>query len=141
MTRRKSKPATRTMVPPMLPPRWAPDFSQPYHAEGEHPGVAFPIIEGQPLVQRWLEYVHRQPCIYANALFQCLGRIEGHHYGPRGMAQKASDFMMVPLCTGHHREWDTRGAVHPFPRRECELDFYRWQAVHLAQFLETIDGQ
>lgn len=122
----------------MLPPRWAPDFTQPYFADGENPGVAFPVTESIGLAQRWLDYVHRQPC----AITGQRRAIVAHHYGAgSGMGQKCSDFQTVPLTDERHKEFHDTGRIKPFTPEQTRAAFAEWGSTHLAKFLEALNGK
>ena len=42
--------------------------------------------------------------------------VEAHHFGRRGMGQKAPDRQSVPLCVEHHREFHRTGTINGLPR-------------------------
>jgi hypothetical protein len=53
----------------------------------------------------YLRFIRSLPC----ELFPCLadpcqGRVEAHHAGDHGYAQRAPDRTAIPLCARHHRE-------------------------------------
>tara|TARA_Y100001938_G_C8023272_1_gene396539 strand:+ start:329 stop:661 length:333 start_codon:yes stop_codon:yes gene_type:complete len=74
-----------------------------------------------------LAWVHDLGCCLRNAKVadalrpSCMGEIQAHHLlkpwnGSRGMAMKASDKNVIPLCFAHHQALHNRGN---------ELEFFR----------------
>lgn len=65
----------------------------------------------------YLRWIRTLPC----AVFPCIirafpeGRIEAHHAGDHGLAQRAPDRTAIPLCVWHHREGGD--SVHSMGRR------------------------
>ncbi len=58
------------------------------------------------------EYLARVRALECRAagLSPCLGAVEAHHAGRRGLGQRAHDHTAIPLCHGHHMAWhDARG--------------------------------
>lgn len=60
----------------------------------------------------YLDFVREHPCCACGII----PMNEAHHYGPRGMGEKASDLYAVPLCTKHHREFHDKGSIGEFLR-------------------------
>lgn len=69
--------------------------------------------------------VQREPCCACEAPAPS----EAHHAGPRGVSQKTSDFLVVPLCYGCHVCVTRRNAV---PGRSREETRQLIQAVQVA---------
>jgi hypothetical protein len=70
----------------------------------------------------------------------CLGPIEAHHAGRRGMARRAHDNTAVPLCTGHHRDWhDGAGAFKGWTKDQCRA--WTEAAVAATQAAWNVRGQ
>jgi hypothetical protein len=61
-------------------------------------------------------YILSLPCLVCarHGFRQCTAT-EGHHYGPRGLSQKAPDRRMLPLCRVHHRTGSA--AIHVLGKR------------------------
>lgn len=62
-----------------------------------------------------LGFIRSRPCIVCGTDYE----IEAHHLlkpwrGPRGMALKAGDENVVPLCAKHHRELHNNGNEYDF---------------------------
>jgi hypothetical protein len=89
---------------------------------------------------KYLEHVRGRPCCICGAL----PPNDAHHFGPRGMGQKADDRRTVPLCRIHHDEWHTRGAIGPRSqigprsRTAIEREFYRAQVDALLAYADRI---
>lgn len=67
----------------------------------------------------YLAFVRTQMCCSCNASGPC----EAHHFGPRGMSQKADDFHAVPLCTSCHRLFHDKGEILGRDRKATEERF------------------
>lgn len=64
------------------------------------------------------------------------GPCEAHHWGPRGMGQKASDFRTVPLCVSCHREFHDTGRVSALGPK-MEAAFYEQMVRSLVIWAES----
>jgi hypothetical protein len=49
--------------------------------------------------EAYKRFVRRFPCVVCGET----RRIETAHFGPHGIAQKSSDYSVLPLCPEHHR--------------------------------------
>lgn len=55
---------------------------------------------------KYLAWIRTLPCeIFPGDIFSpaCGGRVEAHHAGDHGLAQKPPDRTAIPLCAKHHR--------------------------------------
>ena len=52
----------------------------------------------------YLRWVKGLPCA-APRNHSCVGPVEAHHAGERGVGRKADDTTAIPLCTLAHRDW------------------------------------
>lgn len=55
----------------------------------------------------YLDFVREHPCMECHAP----GPSDPHHYGPRGMGQKADDYRTVPLCRRDHDFFHDHGRL------------------------------
>lgn len=83
---------------------------------------------------KYLEHVRERPCCICGASPPS----DPHHFGPRGMGQKADDRRTVPLCREHHDEWHTRGRIGLSSRVATEAAFYRAQVDALLAYADRI---
>jgi len=90
----------------------------------------------------WKELLAGLPCALASrAPGTCSGRVELHHVAQG--SGKRSTFAMVPMCSGHHREFHpqvggagTRGFLRRYrPPGESEYGLLVWALEDLAKFL------
>jgi hypothetical protein len=101
-------------------------------------GIATPAIRytaSRPARDRqYLAFIRRLPCLVCATR----RRVEAAHFGPHGIAQKASDYSAIPLCHNHHRGY--RDSLHQLgPVRFQEqhgLDIPAF-IVQFNQFYET----
>lgn len=90
----------------------------------------------------YLAFIRRFPCVGCGSA----RRVEAAHLGPRGLSQKASDCLALPLCAACHREGP--GAIHKIgPERFRErhgIDFAALQEffnhVYFLKFGEHAKG-
>lgn len=77
---------------------------------------------------QYLAYIRLQPCV------GCVHGtpIEAHHFGPRGVGQKADDLHAVPLCVRCHAYFHSHGTLPDLTRVETERDFYAAQCLLLV---------
>lgn len=60
---------------------------------------------------KYLAWIRTLPCeLWPTLSTTCSGRVEAHHAGDHGFAQKAPDRSAIPLCGYHHRL--ARNSVH-----------------------------
>lgn len=78
----------------------------------------------------YVSEAHNLPCC-ARDLHPCLGSVETHHAGVRGLGQRSHDDTVIPLCTLHHRAW--HDAQPPFRG----WDKFRRREWADAKILET----
>ena len=82
----------------------------------------------------YLGWIRSLPCLVCRTT----RNVEASHVGPHGLAQKASDFMTVPLCLRHHRTGND--SLHKLGRRHFEerhgVDLLG-QAERLAQRMQV----
>jgi hypothetical protein len=60
----------------------------------------------------YLAFVREQPCC---ACGKSNEPSEAHHFGPRGMGERCSDYFAVPVCVKCHRQFHDEGKI------ECEM--------------------
>jgi len=65
---------------------------------------------------------------------------EPHHYGPRGMGQKAPDWYMVPLCRKCHQHFHDTGTLPGDSHDQLKLHMKAWVAENFLSWLETKEG-
>ncbi len=82
---------------------------------------------------RYLAYVREYVCCACGAKTPS----EAHHFGPRGMSQKCSDYYAVPLCTACHRHFHDKGVVPGRSREDTESLFAVTQADALCAWVQT----
>jgi len=76
------------------------------------------------LDNEYIGYTHKQTCLVCG----CHNDIEAHHLrieGMGGTAKKPPDWMVVPLCQEHHREYHLRG-------HEWFLEQIHWLTKYLT---------
>lgn len=95
-------------------------------------GVPVPKPRGPARSDAHLARVRAMPCCVCSAPAPS----DPHHFGPRGMGQKTSDFRVVPLCRAHHDEWHAKHACAPYDRAETTELFLRKQVDVLVEILE-----
>lgn len=66
-----------------------------------------PARKGRALDSCYLEWIRTQRCVIENCVSvaypsEYSSRIEAHHAGDHGFAQKADDRTAIPLCMYHH---------------------------------------
>ncbi len=54
---------------------------------------------------RHLAHIRTQSCCAGMLLTPCYGPVEAHHRTGAGLALKADDHEVMPLCLQHHREF------------------------------------
>lgn len=83
----------------------------------------------------FLEFVRAQPCLIEG----CREPSEAHHFGRRGVGQKCSDFLCVPLCHYHHVEvWHRKGSLPGATHDECILLFHAVAERLVLEFHGTV---
>jgi len=82
--------------------------------------------------ESYLDYVRAMPCCACGAKAPS----EPHHWGPRGMGQKTSDFRVVPLCHEDHRAFHDTGSVRNRNRIATVQLFYATQVDCLVAWVE-----
>ena len=60
----------------------------------------------------YIDHVRRHRLCCAPDDGRCMGPVEAHHAGRRGLSQRAHDDTAIPLCTQHHRDYHQ--AAGPF---------------------------
>lgn len=80
--------------------------------------------------EKYLRFVRKHPC----AVCGTSRAIEAHHFGPRSMGRKASDYRATPLCTSCHREWHDGNEPHGLDRAVCRGLFYEAQVSLLLEW-------
>ncbi len=95
-------------------------------------GLAVPKPRTPRRSEAHLARVRAMPCCVCSAPAPS----DPHHFGPRGMGQKTSDFRVVPLCRVHHDEWHAKHACAPYDRAETTELFLRKQVDVLVEILE-----
>lgn len=81
----------------------------------------------------YLDFVRAHACAACGALTG----IEAHHWSSgRGVGQKVSDFLTVPLCAAQHREFHDTGAIAPRDARQTRGFFVRVQRDLLREWAE-----
>ena len=86
---------------------------------------------------RYLTYVQAEPCCGCDAPAPS----EAHHEGPRGVSQKASDFLTAPLCWRCHHAVT---ATHALPGRsqgETRALIHQIQAALLARWAAAREAE
>lgn len=73
--------------------------------------------------EEYLGFVRTYPCC---ACGKSSAQSEAHHFGPRGMGEKCSDYFAVPLCATCHRCFHDEGKI------ECEVLMQRVRDHALA---------
>jgi hypothetical protein len=94
----------------------------PYAEDRVDDALALRAVPKPPKPMRdaaYLAWVRREMCCACNAS----GPNEAHHFGPRGMSQKADDYHAVPLCTRCHRMFHDTGRVPGRDRAATEEQF------------------
>lgn len=76
----------------------------------------------------YLAFVREHPCCAC----QADGPSDPHHYGPRGMGEKADDTLTVPLCRPCHDDFHQRRAVRGRNVQQTEILFWRTEALLLT---------
>lgn len=84
----------------------------------------------------YLSWVRTQMCCSCNAT----GPNEAHHFGPRGMSQKASDYHAVPLCASCHRLFHDKGEILGRDRPATEECFAFTQSNLLTSWIRRKEG-
>jgi hypothetical protein len=84
----------------------------------------------------YLAFVRERDCCARDGVFtSCDGPIEAHHFGPRGMGQKADDWYAVPLCQYCHRHFHDHGQLPHLNRADTEDLFAAAQRELLLEWL------
>lgn len=79
----------------------------------------------------YLAFIRNKPCLGCGQP----GPSDPHHFGPRGIATKTSDFRTVPLCRKCHDDFHRTGLLHGEPTRvETERCIYRKQLDQLIEW-------
>lgn len=79
----------------------------------------------------YLAFVREQDCCWC----QHAAPSDAHHFGPRGIGQKADDLHAVPLCTKCHRYFHDHGTFEGATREQTALRTWRAQALlHVVWF-------
>ncbi len=60
----------------------------------------------------------------------CVGPVQAHHAGERGLGQRAHDRTCIPLCLKHHQAWHDSGK--PFAGWTKE-ERAAWAASHIER--------
>jgi len=81
--------------------------------------------------EKHLELVRSRPCCVCSSPAPS----DAHHYGRRGVGQKADDWQTVPLCRRCHDGWHAQGYCPPFNREETVEQFLRAQVALLMEAL------
>ena len=81
--------------------------------------------------ERHLQRVRELPCCICSAPPPS----DPHHYGRRGVGQKADDYQTVPLCRRCHDGWHAQGYCPPYNRSETVETFLRAQVAILMDAL------
>jgi len=69
----------------------------------------------------------------------CASRlVELHHHGRKGLSQKVSHFMVVPLCHDCHMRWHDSGALF-YTREQADAIMVRAQVRLLVMWAERCD--
>jgi hypothetical protein len=81
----------------------------------------------------YLDYIRSMPCLVQGR--DCYGKVEPHHLQSRGAG--GSDFLAIPLCSGHHT-----GGIHVMGidtfARHYGID-YEKVILHLARLYNQLD--
>lgn len=105
-------------------------------AEGKRCTIVMPLADAKVIVpsvekakptrsKRYLDHVRAHACARCHAP----PRSEAHHYGPRGLGQKCSDMLTVPLCRSCH-QWVEDGG-----EKSMEVDLLRAQVALLVEWI------
>lgn len=81
--------------------------------------------------EKHLQRVRELPCCVCSAPPPS----DPHHYGRRGVGQKADDYQTVPLCRRCHDGWHAQGYCPPYNRSETVETFLRAQVAILMDAL------
>jgi len=81
--------------------------------------------------EKHLELVRSRPCCVCSSPAPS----DAHHYGRRGVGQKADDWQTVPLCRRCHDGWHAQGYCPPYNREETVETFLRAQVALLMEAL------
>ena len=92
-----------------------------------HPKPSKPARSGT-----YLEFIRPLPCCGCHRP----GPSDPHHWGKRGIGQKASDFSTVPLCRECHDQFHTKGTVVDLDRKQTTLLFLKTQVALLQRWAE-----
>lgn len=79
----------------------------------------------------YLAFMREQDC--------CCCRRQGpndpHHFGERGMGQKADDYHTVPLCRACHDHFHDHGTFKGMTREETALRIWHTQALLMTRWM------
>lgn len=81
--------------------------------------------------KKYIAYVKGHVCMFCGQY-----EVDAHHFGKRGMSQKASDLTAVPVCHEQHQEFHTTGAIKPFTADATKTYFYQEQVRLLSRFIK-----
>jgi len=81
---------------------------------------------------RHLRLVRALPCCYCAAPAPS----DAHHWGPRGVGQKTSDYRTVPLCRRCHDGFHASGALGNMTAEDTRWFFLRTQVEILERRIE-----
>lgn len=81
--------------------------------------------------EKYLALVRGMCCVACGAS----GPSHAHHWGPRGMGQKTTDFRTVPLCVSCHQEFHDTGRVSALGPK-MEAAFYKQMVRSLVIWAE-----
>jgi len=86
----------------------------------------------------YLTHVRRHPCCACSAT----RNVEAHHWGRRGLGQKAADRDAVPLCSECHHSWHQHGRLATVGlSRDASIELFQKTAYVLQQqWAELHDG-
>ena len=103
------------------------------------PIVSRPKAPKKTRCRTYLDFVRSHPCCACGA-----NADEAHHFGPRGMGEKCSDLLAVPLCKKHHDDFHACGVIAGLPESRFASDrvatehaFYKTQAHLLCAWIES----
>lgn len=84
----------------------------------------------------YLDWVRDKDCAFCFAP----GPSDPHHYGPRGIGQKASDYLVVPLCRKCHDCFHSTRAIDPFDIERTKVELLKTQVQLLTAWIQGAEA-
>lgn len=131
-------PLGRLAPPPALPPAPRIDVARAALASVD-PRPIRPVPKARPAARSkgYMEWVRGKPCASCAAGAPS----EAHHYGPRGMGSKTSDYLTVPLCRRCHQRFHDSGALPGSTPERTREAFLAAQVALLHAWILREEGE